>query len=228
MSVNLKCLTFVLFTLTFFLSLLLCSTPQYGGGVETTNGITIAIKESQILGTAPAGSQIVICDTAYTPYITSQMHSEISIDTAFADEYGKFKLDLLPDGCYNLTGRNYSADSGAIIKDICINRMNTTESIKSVEYMLIGSITGTAFIGSECTGSVLVYIRGTDLWDTTENSGIYTIENIPAGKFTINAYCKKPSKIPGMSDYYTLKIDNVTVAGNVQTISVDLNLEKVN
>jgi hypothetical protein len=225
MGVNFFKLTAVLFASTVFLSILLCSTAEYGGGVETTNGITIAIKENKIEGTAPAGSQIVLCDTSYAPFLLSE---KVFIDTIFVDEYGSFRLDLLPDGFYNMTGRNSTSDSGAIIKNIHINRLNTTETLKSSQYKLLGSISGTAYIDSKSTGSVMVQIIGTDLGNTTDSSGVYTIGKIPAGIYKITGSYKTSTKVPEIFDYYSWKIDNVTVPGNVQTIRVDLNLEKVN
>jgi hypothetical protein len=219
-------LTCVLFAIAVFMSIVFCSGPQYGGGVETTNGITIAVKENQIQGTAPAGSQIVLCDTSYVPYMSFQPLTAMFIDTAFANEYGKFKLDLIPDGFYNLIGRSCNSDSGAIIANICINRLNTTEVLKSSDYVMLASITGKVFIDSEGTESVLVYLIGTGLGSTTDSSGMYTIGNVPVGIYKLMGSYINSLKEPGIVENYSSRIDNIAITGNVQSIRIDLNLEK--
>jgi hypothetical protein len=148
------------------------------------------------------------------------------IDTTFADESGIFKFDTLPEGFYNLTARNFNADSGTIITSICINKLNSREIRKASEYAALGSITGTTFINSESTGFVLVYVIGTDFRDTADIKGVYTIEKVPPGIYKISGTFAKTPK-PGQIEYYSSISENITVQENVESSNVDLNLERI-
>jgi hypothetical protein len=224
MGVTFSKFTYILLTISLFLQILFCSSPEYAGGVETTNGVTIAVKKNQILGTAPAGSRIVLCDTLYAEYLLFEPFTRLFMDTTFADESGKFKFDVLSDGFYNLTASNSNADSGTIINNICINRLSSGEIHKSSEYAALGSITGTVFIDNKSAGSALIYIMGTEFSDTTDVQGKYTIEKVPPGIYKITGSFGKVLK-PDSILYYLLTI-NINVPENIQTTGVDLNLEK--
>ncbi len=218
--------TYTAFITSLFFQFLSCNSLQYAGGVETTNGVTVALKQNQIRGTAPAGSRIVLCDTSYAVYKTFEPFTELFIIATYADDAGNFKIDSLPDGFYNLTARNVNADSGTIIPNIRINRLNSREIRKSSDYTALGSITGRVYIDSQSVSFAVISVMGTELNDTADSQGKYTIEKVPQGVYTITgSFCRimKPDSI----EYYLSNIDNITVPENVNTTNVNLNLERV-
>jgi hypothetical protein len=227
MGATFKMVTCNTWIISLFLSFLFCCSPEYAGGVETTNGLTVAVKENQIRGTAPVGSQIVLCDTSYAFYTSFQLLVELFIDTTYADESGAFAFESVPDGSYNLIGRSAASDSGTIIQNIGIHHLNTTELHKSSQYLPVCSVTGTVYIGSQSTSFAVICIMGTDLRDTADSQGVYFIRNVPPGIHSITgSYIKMPK--PGERDVYMSTIKQDIVSESNRTVQVDLNLQKIN
>lgn len=227
MGATLKLVTCNLWIISLFLSLLFCCSPEYAGGVETTNGLTVAVKKNQIRGTAPAGSQIVLCDTSYESYKSFEQFVALFIDTTYADESGSFAFESVPDGSYNLTGRSAASDSGTIIQDIGIHHLNTTETQKSSQYLPLCSVTGTVYIGSQSTGFAVICIMGTNLMDTADSQGVYSIKNVPPGIHRITGSDIKMPK-PGETDIYMSIVECAIVPENDRMVRIDLNLQKIN
>jgi hypothetical protein len=202
-------------------------TIHSAGGVETTNGITYAIKGDQISGFAPAGSEIILCDSEYRSTITLDTLAKSYIKTVIADDNEKFRFDLPGDGVYNLIGRNRDFESGVIIKMIHINRADTCESPLSplYEYRQLGSIAGKVYVENEydSTYRALVSVVGTSFSCRADSGGAYIIDRIPAGTYIVHALAKRKSSKPsGTDDYSTVSVDNVTVENYGFTINVDL------
>lgn len=210
---------------TLFIQLLFCSSPQNAGGVETTNGVTVSFKKNQIWGTAPAGSRIVLCDTLYAVYSKFEPFTELFNSTVFSDDYCNFRFDSLPDGFYNITARNANADSGTIIRNIRINGLSSKEIRKSSDYAALGSITGRVYLDSQSVSFALISVMGTDLIDTADGQGNYSIEKVPRGVYKITGSFFKIMK-PDSLEYYLVNVDNVTVPENVN-VDVNLNLERI-
>lgn len=219
-------ITYVTLVASLFLQVIFCSKPELAGGVETTNGVTIAIKQDQISGIAPAGSRIVLCDSSYAVYTSFEPFTPLFFDTTFADETGKFRFDSLPEGGYNLTARNFNADSGALITNISINRLNLKEKQKASEYAALGSIVGRVLIDSKNVGLALVYVMGTELRDTADGQGTYIIEKVPPGVYKITGSLERIFK-PDSIGYYLSNLENITVPEHNQITGVDLDLERV-
>lgn len=204
-------------------------TVQSAGGVETTNGITYAIKGNQISGFAPAGSEIILCDLEYKSSMTLEPLKNMFIEKVIADDEGMFRFDLLQDGTYNLMGRNSQYDSGVIIKEININNADINEISWSqvYEYKQLGSVSGMVYNEYDSTCKALVSIVGTGLSCQADSSGAYSIDKIPAGTYIVFASIRKPSKPSETDDYSSVSVENIAVEGNKFTNNVDLKINNL-
>lgn len=205
-------------------------TIHSAGGVETTNGITYAIKGNQISGFAPAGSEIILCNSEYRSTISLDPLAKSFIETVIADDDEKFRFDLPVDGIYNLIGRNRNFDSGVIIKKIHIDIFDTCESSLSpmYEYKQLGSIAGKVYDENEydSTRKVLVSVVGTGLSCYTDSVGAYIIDKIPAGTYIVYASTRRKSSKPAGTDYYSsVSVDDITVENHGFTNNVDLKFK---
>ncbi|MBN1601122.1 MAG: hypothetical protein JW915_05910 [Chitinispirillaceae bacterium] len=207
-------------------------TVQSAGGVETTNGITYAIKGNQISGFAPAGSEIILCNSEYKSTISFDPLAKSFIETVIADDDETFRFNLPVDGIYNIIGRNRNFDNGVIIKKIHIDRSDTCESSLSpiYEYKQLGSITGKVYVENEydSTCEALVSVVGTGLSCHTDSGGAYIIDKIPAGTYIVYASTRRKSSKPaGTDDYCSVSVDNITVENYGFTNNVDLKFNNL-
>lgn len=191
------------------------------GGVETTNGISIIASNNVLKGVAPPGSQIILCDTSYIP---NQLGSQLFADTTYANENGTFLMASVPSGIYNAVARNKDNDSGAIVRNIQIGKDSSSKFISSAMYGLLGTISGAYLLDSDTMMlSGLFYIKGTACYDSVDYDGLYNMDKIPPGVYTVEANLVDNMKEEPVH-YWGLK-DNILIYGREIDIIVDLKLE---
>ena len=194
-----------------------CSTTVGNGGLETTNGLNAYVSGDTIYGNTVPHAQLVLCDISFT----SAFADSFFLDSAVANDSGEYQFTNIPNGTFNLLAWNQQTDSSAVIFDIPVNE-NTKGYQDTVLLSPNGSINGVAKFEDENWPDIIISIVGTPLTCRPDSEGYYSIEKVPFGHFSINAYMT----------FITLHGDIVYSADTSITISsevindVDLSLKR--
>jgi hypothetical protein len=147
-----------------------------------------------------------------------QVEASVMVDgetvAAYADENGVFMLNGVPAGTYSvvITPSEASGYAGAVVDDVIVVNGEITD-IGTVELELLpvtGSITGTITNeGVVVTASVMV--DGEEVTADTNEQGVFLLENIPVGVYTVTL---TPAEGSGLT---ATQMNNVEVTENTVT-----------
>ena len=109
--------------------------------------------------------------------------STMTIDSRF----GNYNIEDIPTGSYTVEASK--DDYSTVSEDIIISAGDTTDVTDIVLVRDTGSITGTVRLsdGETPTGVEVSVVGFPGLMDTTDDTGDYTIDNVPTGSRTITA-----------------------------------------
>jgi hypothetical protein len=148
-------------------------------GVGTTNGCSVVASVSNVEGSAPPYSPVLLFDVNYIPYIDSG----VGIITS-ADEQGRFRFKALSSGIINVVIMDNSGQNAVLFDSLVVGSGGTRQS----SFLSgTGKIAGIAVCDSQPPGAILVYCTGTDFYDLLHAPGGYMIASVPEGTYKIQA-----------------------------------------
>ena len=151
-------------------------------GVGTTNGCSISALGSNIEGSAPPFSFVLLYDVNYIPFVDSGS----GIITA-SDERGCFQIKALARGAMNAVIMDKSGQNAALFDSLVVGSDATRDTARFSFLFGTGAITGVVVCDSQPKGTILVYCTGTDFCDILRASGAFTIPSVPQGTYKIQA-----------------------------------------
>lgn len=208
-----KYLKFYKMLIPFVLLIIIyCGTAPITGS-ETTNGLTVAVVNNVFHGTTVPSSRVYCFSSTYNPDSGTGYS-----DTVTADSRGTFTFSDCPLSTFTIYVYSQCVDSAAIIQNIS-NMVNIPDT--STAFQGIVSIYGTTLKNSAVIVNAKVYIPGTPFITTSNDSGTFSLQNIPRGIFTIHSYLSERWINGAISD--TARIDFSKNA--TKTMSITLNLK---
>lgn len=181
-------------------------------GTETTNGdgFTITASTNYIEGTAPNGFMVELYSSDFYPHTNKGYKKSTTIDSNMI-----YKFTNLESGTYNLYCHSVTNDTSVFIQKIHIDELNGTNT-DTIDFTTTGSVSGNLIdTNSEPIQNAHVYIIGSPFYTVTNNSGSYTINEIPAGSY----------KIEFIYEYRDELNNNIE---HPVSVSVDITANKVN
>jgi len=192
------------------LVILYCGTAPITGS-ETTNGLTVAVVNNVFHGTTVPSSRVYCFSSTYNPDSGTGYS-----DTATTDSHGAFTFDNCPLSTYTMYVYSPDIDSAAIIQNISnmVNKPDTGTAFQDVV-----SINGTIFKNGTTIGNARVYIPGTPFVTTSSDLGIFSLQNVPKGTFTIHSYLSERWVKGVVSDSATI---NLTDTNRTKLVTLNL------
>jgi hypothetical protein len=164
-----------------------------GGGSETTNSITVCIKENQISGVAASDAHVELYYETFNP-IMEKLPDSLKVIT---DANGRYTYSRIANGKYNVYSYYDSADnfkrtafidSLVVPSDTTIHKNYQTPSVVQVNIQKVGKVAFPVAIDS----SINFYLKGTPFFIDKDlrSADSFTLEGIPSGNYNsdINFY----------------------------------------
>jgi len=171
------------------------ATGKISGTVTETNGTT-----------AIEGANVI-----------ARNSSNKTVDIDKTDSNGDYELSALATGTYTVTAWRSTGGKIAEVSNVSVTNGQTTDQDLSAAG---GSISGTVENSSQSPiqGAILTAIKDGKVYTaTTDSSGDYTIQFLPAGDYQVTVD-------PNNNDYVASKIDDVTVVTDQETSNQDFTL----
>jgi N-acetylneuraminic acid mutarotase len=187
--------------------------PMTGGSGSEVNGRTFQASLKPIAGATVYLDTARSIDTTAMPDTSAIVH----LDTATSGPDGNFNIRLENNGVYIIS---CSANNGGLVafkSNVIVNRPSNYDGIYPVDVGTLvlvppGSISGKVVINSSTMANVICYIPGTSFMAISNDTGGFTISNVPPGTYSVYYY------YPG---YETGKDTAITVvSGQVKPLSV--------
>ncbi len=177
MTVWYRIIAVLFITLFYSCSTVSVSSYEGGGGSEIA---LVHIEDNQIYGTVAPGSEICLFPYETVPDSATQPYKRV-----FAGDDSLFTITEKIDGIYTII---LSSPSGE--QKVLIDSINSSSDTTITASMGIGQIMGKVLLDSmaivlDSYEEVKVYIRGTDIFTTTDQQGNFIINNIPVGTMVL-------------------------------------------
>lgn len=114
-------------------------------------------------------------------------------DSVVTDSAGRYIFENLNAGTYNIQGDHGGGKLVVLIKRVKYDGSGALLEIKTDTLRVPGKITGSAEFSDGDNGGVLCYIPGTTFQALSDESGRFTLLNIPQGSYTL-VYLKEGLK----------------------------------
>lgn len=201
------------------------TTNQFGsiGGRVLVSGRSASNVLMSIESLDSSGVTKSVCQMASTrPSARSTLAPTISRDIlaqSTTDASGHYTFDNLQPGAYTI----YASDPGtlekAVMANLTVGAGNRTIA-SDLNLTAVGSISGKVSLG-QATGNlgILVFIAGTSYLAVTDDSGSYTISNVPTGPGYL--------LVAKNEGYQTSTGQQVTVAANLVTSAPSVTLAQI-
>jgi hypothetical protein len=199
----------------FFLNVLATCTNQTISGSETTNGLTVAVFNGEITGRTNPGNEVMCFTSTFNPDSNTGY-----CDTVTADSNGNFNFRNLKISEYNVFSYSRNKDSSAIIQKL---NVGITKKDTSVLFSQSAIVSGKTMSNGVALSGARVYLMGTPFITTSDMNGLFTIKNVPTGRFLVQSV-----SIKRWNDKGTLSVSqhiDVSEHSNSIDFTVILNLE---
>ena len=134
-------------------------------------------------GDPVSGAVVTVIDI--TESLNKAAHRASDADSASTDDSGYYSFESLDAGTYNLQGDYENGKLVVIITGIEYDGSGQTLEVETDTLRAPGKISGRVNTGTEDDGGVVCYIPGTSFLAMTDDSGGFTLSNIPEGEYTI-------------------------------------------
>jgi hypothetical protein len=164
-----------------------------GGGSETTNSITVCIKENQISGVAASDAHVELYYETFNP-IMEKLPDSLKVIT---DANGRYMYSRIANGRYNVYSYYDSADNSKrtafinsliIPSDTIIHKDYQLPSAVKVNIQKVGRVAFPVSIDS----NINFYLKGTPFFIDKDlrSADSFTLEGVPSGAYNsdINFY----------------------------------------
>lgn len=174
------------YLLVFILNLILLNLDcgLQSSGVETTNGTTVVVCKDKVEGTAPPFANIYLFNADYIPYIDTGLGVVTASNVEGYYSFNSVKLEAL-----SVTVISNDKSGFALLS------ANYQDSSYRANLQMPGSLQGTVY--SSDTGTVLVFLYGTGYYVLLKESGPFVLNDLPAGKYKIQAARILKRSFPG-------------------------------
>ena len=140
----------------------------------------------------PVGRALIkAISTKSAPLKKSALQTET--DSVTTDSNGIYSFETLTAGTYNLVGDYNKSSLVVLIADVQYDSTGAVLEVPTDTLRAPGQIAGHVATNTDDNGGVLCYIPGTSYLAVTDDSGGFTIPNLPKGAFTL-AYRKEGLK----------------------------------
>ncbi len=176
---------------------------EWGVVYTIASGEVLSPEEFSITGKislSVPGAPVPVADAVITVLETGE--------SVLSQSNGNYFITVLPAGTYTLVVDKVGYTSQTINNVAVVEGEITTVNVQLVTAASNGSIVGTVTLGGN-PASATVSIDGTTFSTNTAFTGVYTIENIPAGNITVRATI--------IADPVNFQTQNVTVVAGVAT-----------
>ncbi len=193
-----------------------CQSGEIAGGLETTNGVTVAVSGDTVDGSTGPDVQLFLCDNAFRNDTSAQPFS----DSTISGRSGLFRFFGVPAGKYNLLAWN-RRDSSAVVTGITVGN-GSAYRLDAVPFTPDCTVRGKVSIEDQLWDSVAVFLLGTPLAEKSDSGGTFNIAGVPQGKYLIFArYIFLSRENPALAMEYITNM-NVEVSPNLPEIELQL------
>ena len=174
------------------LLLMACSNDKISGTSETTNqrtgykglyGKLVDVHGKPVPGTIVKAVDINRDTLAKTTAPVNRKASDT--DSVSTDDSGYYSFESLEAGTYNIEGDYNNGDLVVFITGIEYDSTGKVQEVATDTLRAPGQISGRVNTGTDDDGGVLCYIPGTSFLAVTDDSGSFTLSDIPEGIYTI-------------------------------------------
>ena len=190
-------------------------TVQYSNADKNQNGgIMITLDKTDGLHTA------AVTKSAVSRSIVDSSRTVVS--SSYTSEDGSYSFSNLEPGTYTVYASSAYSKERAVYTNAVV-RANETTTVASINLTATGSIIGRIQIDWQSYGNTgfLVFVAGTSFMAMTDDSGNYTISDVPAGK-SYQVVASKNGVIHNLSSYVTVNANKSTKLSNAYFTSSEL------
>ena len=167
---------------------------QNGGNTENENNKDDVVTTGKIVGKATytntanhAGIQVTLVSSdgivAYDSQISSRSRSAIAVmKNVVTSKSGEYSFDNVKEGVYTIYASSNDSTEKAVLTNVVV-QANQVVTAADLNLTATGSVSGKVTIDSKENGNlgILVFVASTSYMSMTDDSGNFTISDVPAG-----------------------------------------------
>ena len=167
---------------------------QNGGNTENENNKDDVVTTGKIVGKATytntanhAGIQVTLVSSdgivAYDSQISSRSRSAIAVmKNVVTSKSGEYSFDNVKEGVYTIYASSNDSTEKAVLTNVVV-QANQVVTAADLNLTATGSISGKVTIDGKENGNlgILVFVASTSYMSMTDDLGVFTISDVPAG-----------------------------------------------